>query len=59
MDQDILVFFEGRFVPLREARIGPVTVALRKLYVQATRGRLPAYQHWVLPVYRPAAVQAA
>jgi branched-chain amino acid aminotransferase len=39
--------------------VGPVTTALRNLYVQATRGHLPVYRKWVVPVYSGAAVQKA
>jgi branched-chain amino acid aminotransferase len=39
--------------------VGPLTTALRDLYVQATRGRLPAYRKWVVPVYGPEAVRRA
>lgn len=46
--------------PVGDARIGPLTAALRKLYLDATQGRLLAYRKWVLPVYHPlAAAQAA
>lgn len=45
--------------PVGEGRIGPLTAALRKLYADAMRGRLPAYQKWVLPVYHPVAVAQA
>ncbi len=33
-------------------QIGPLTTRLQRLYVEATRGRLPAYRHWVFPVYQ-------
>jgi len=32
--------------------VGPLTTELRNLYIQATHGRIPAYQKWVVPVYR-------
>jgi branched-chain amino acid aminotransferase len=35
--------------------IGPVAERLRSLYIDATRGRLPEYRHWLWPVYRSAA----
>ena len=35
---------------------GPVTAELRRLYHDATRGRLPAYAKWLVPVYHPAAL---
>jgi branched-chain amino acid aminotransferase len=34
--------------------IGPVAAELRFLYLEATRGRLEAYRHWLLPAYEPA-----
>lgn len=46
--------------PVGDGQIGPLTSALRKLYIHATHGRLPAYRKWVLPVYHSlAAAQAA
>jgi len=46
--------------PVGSAKIGPVTDRLRRLYADATRGRLETYRHWVFPVYQPvAATQAA
>lgn len=33
--------------------IGPVAAELRFLYMEATRGRMPAYKHWLLPAYAP------
>ena len=32
-------------------QIGPITLALRQLYTDATRGRLEPYRHWATPVY--------
>jgi branched-chain amino acid aminotransferase len=40
--------------PVGNGRIGPVTMTLRQLYIEATRGRLPGYRHWLEPVYRVA-----
>ena len=37
--------------------VGPITTALRKLYVEATHGRERAYRHWVQPVYRGSLVE--
>jgi branched-chain amino acid aminotransferase len=37
--------------PLGGGQIGPVTAELRRLYIEATRGRLPAYRHWLQPVH--------
>ena len=34
-----------------DGQIGAVTRRLRQLYCDATRGRLPAYRKWLLPVY--------
>ena len=33
--------------------IGPVAAELRHLYLDATRGRMEAYRHWLLPAYPP------
>ncbi len=57
------VFFTGTAVeiapivqidhrPVGKGEVGPVTAKLRSLYLEATRGRLPAYRHWLRPVYR-------
>lgn len=40
--------------PVREAEIGPLTRCLSDLYFRATRGHLPAYRKWLLPVYQEA-----
>ena len=32
---------------------------LRSLYFEATRGRLPAYAHWLWPVYRTVVAEKA
>ena len=45
--------------PVGDARIGPLTAELRRLYLDAAHGRVPAYHHWLQPVYRTAAVKAA
>lgn len=45
--------------PVGSAKIGPVTDKLRRLYVDATRGRLEAYRHWVFPVYQTVNVTQA
>jgi len=31
--------------------IGPITRRLSETYFDAVRGRLPAYRHWLTPVY--------
>jgi branched-chain amino acid aminotransferase len=36
--------------PVGAGAIGPVVTELRRLYTAATRGRLEAYAHWLLPV---------
>lgn len=41
--------------PVGSGQVGPVAAQLRSLYVEATRGRLAAYRHWLWPVYRTAA----
>jgi branched-chain amino acid aminotransferase len=38
--------------PVGNGQIGPITLALRQLYADATHGRLEPYRHWVAPVYR-------
>lgn len=64
------VFFTGTAVevapivevdrrPVGAGAIGPITAELRRLYFEATRGRLPAYRRWLLPVYHPARVGKA
>lgn len=37
--------------PVGSGSIGPIGERLRQLYENATRGRLDAYHHWLLPVY--------
>ena len=37
--------------PIGSAAIGPVTHAIRQLYADAALGNLPAYQHWLMPVF--------
>ncbi len=37
--------------PIGEGQIGPLTARLKDLYFDAVRGRLPAYAHWLTPVY--------
>ncbi len=34
-----------------DGRVGPITERLTELYFSAVRGRLPAYSHWLTPVY--------
>ena len=34
-----------------EGRIGPIAGQLKDLYFDAVRGRLPAYSHWLTPIY--------
>jgi len=34
--------------------IGPVAAELRFLYMEATRGHMAAYRHWLLEAYQPA-----
>ncbi len=45
--------------PVGSGEIGPVTAEMRRLYVEATHGRLPAYRHWLVPVYRSTAESRA
>ena len=37
--------------PVGDGAIGPVSAKLASLYFDAVRGRLPAYSHWLTPVY--------
>lgn len=37
--------------PIREGEIGPITRRLNDIYFHATRGHLPEYRKWLLPVY--------
>lgn len=63
------VFFTGTAVevapivqvddrPIGSGGVGPIAARLRSLYVEATRGRIPAYRHWLWPVYRSIAKAA-
>ncbi len=40
--------------PVGTGEVGVITQKLRTLYTEATRGRMPAYSHWVWPVYSTA-----
>ncbi len=62
------VFFTGTAVevapiiqidhrPIGDGEIGTITNKLRSLYVDATRGRIPAYRDWLWPVYRNAPIE--
>ncbi|HWG36285.1 MAG TPA: branched-chain amino acid transaminase [Terriglobales bacterium] len=44
--------------PVRDARPGAITVRLREMYRLATRGKLPAYRHWLQPTLAAEAVRA-
>lgn len=37
--------------PVGDGRVGPISGALKDHYFDAVRGRLPAYRHWLTPVY--------
>ncbi len=37
--------------PIGCGEMGPVTAELRQIFDRVVRGKLPAYRHWVLPVY--------
>ena len=39
--------------PVGTGEVGPVAARLRALYIDATRGRIPAYRHWLWPVSGP------
>jgi branched-chain amino acid aminotransferase len=64
------VFFTGTAVevapivavdhrPVGKGEVGAVAAKLRSLYVEATRGRMPAYRRWLWPVYRTLATSKA
>ena len=37
--------------PVGDGDVGPITRRLTELYFDAVRGKLPAYRHWVTPIY--------
>jgi branched-chain amino acid aminotransferase len=37
--------------PVGQGTVGTITSSLRQLYFQATRGHMPAYRTWLVPVY--------
>lgn len=41
--------------PVGAGVVGPIAAKLRNLYVEATRGRMPAYRKWLWPVYKTTA----
>jgi branched-chain amino acid aminotransferase len=45
--------------PVGAGKVGPISERLRSLYSEATRGCMPAYRHWLWPVYRTAAAGKA
>ncbi|MGA8030731.1 MAG: branched-chain amino acid transaminase [Bryobacteraceae bacterium] len=62
------VFFTGTAVevapivqidhrPVGNGEVGAITEKLRSLYMDATRGRIPAYRNWLWPVYRSAVIE--
>jgi branched-chain amino acid aminotransferase len=42
--------------PLGEGQVGPMTKRIQALYFDIAKGRVPAYRHWLTPVYQRAAV---
>ncbi|MGH9476514.1 MAG: branched-chain amino acid transaminase [Terriglobales bacterium] len=44
--------------PVGDAKPGPITRKLSDIYREATRGRLPAYRHWLTSAYSHEAVRA-
>ncbi|HEX7491827.1 MAG TPA: branched-chain amino acid transaminase [Candidatus Limnocylindrales bacterium] len=38
--------------PVGDGRVGPMAKLISKTYFDAVRGRLPAFRHWVTPVYK-------
>jgi branched-chain amino acid aminotransferase len=45
--------------PVGTGSIGRITSELRRLYLAATHGSMPAYRKWLLPVYQPGIVGKA
>lgn len=43
--------------PVANGEIGPVTQRLRSLYADVARGRMPAYNNWLWPVYSSAMIE--
>ena len=43
--------------PVGNGEIGVITDKLRSLYLDANRGRIPAYRDWLWPVYRNAMIE--
>jgi branched-chain amino acid aminotransferase len=39
--------------PIGSGKMGPVTAELRQIFDRLVRGNLPAFSHWILPVYTP------
>jgi branched-chain amino acid aminotransferase len=31
--------------------VGPITQKIQKIYFDAVRGNIPAYRHWLIPVW--------
>jgi branched-chain amino acid aminotransferase len=38
--------------PVGDGRVGPMSKLISKTYFDAVRGRMPAFKHWVTPVYK-------
>jgi branched-chain amino acid aminotransferase len=38
--------------PVGDGRVGPISKLISKTYFDAVRGRLPAFRHWVTPVFK-------
>ncbi|MGD0247504.1 MAG: branched-chain amino acid transaminase [Candidatus Limnocylindrales bacterium] len=38
--------------PVGDGHVGPISKQISKTYFDAVRGRLPAFRHWVTPVYK-------
>jgi branched-chain amino acid aminotransferase len=49
-----IVAVDHRSVGAGEA--GPITQKIRSLYMDAVRGRMPAYRHWLWPAYKDALI---
>ncbi|MEW6045579.1 MAG: branched-chain amino acid transaminase [Bacillota bacterium] len=40
--------------PVGTGEMGPITRAIQQLYFNVVKGRVPAYRHWLTPVYQEA-----
>lgn len=54
---EIAPVVEVDYRPVGSSKVGALTVKLQALYRDATRGHLPAYDHWIWPVHSAALIQ--